>query len=173
MINKMIKFLKGIPTVKYLRKKGAEIGENVEIWSTKIDKKHSYLLKIGNNVKISDARILFHDASTKMVLGYSKVGKVIIEDNVFIGADAIILPGVRIGKNTIIGAGAVVSKDIPSNSVVAGNPAKIIGTMDEFVERNKENMKSSPIYNTYCTKKSKNEKARMQKELEFKKGYDI
>lgn len=52
--------------------------------------------------------------------------RVIIEDDVWIDARVIILPGVKIGKGSIIGAGAVVTKDVPQYSVVAGNPAKII-----------------------------------------------
>jgi acetyltransferase-like isoleucine patch superfamily enzyme len=51
---------------------------------------------------------------------------VIIEDNVFVGTGAIILKGVRIGKNSVIGAGAVVSKNVPANSIAVGNPAKVI-----------------------------------------------
>ena len=74
----------GIVTVEELRKNGAVIGNNVELWSNKIDKGHAFLLEIGNNVTISDARILLHDGSTKIFLGYSKVGKVVIGDNVFI-----------------------------------------------------------------------------------------
>lgn len=54
---------------------------------------------------------------------------VIIGDNVWIGGDATILPGVTIGDNVVIGAGSVVTKDIPSNVVIAGNPAKIIKTL--------------------------------------------
>jgi len=55
--------------------------------------------------------------------------EVILEDNVWVGANAIILKGVRIGKNSVIGAGSVVTKDVPSNVVVAGNPAKIVRDM--------------------------------------------
>ena len=173
MIKAIIKLLKGIPSIKDLKKRGAEIGENVEIWSTKIDKKHAYLLKIGNNVTISDARILLHDASTKREIGYSKVGKVIIGNNVFIGADTIILPGVRIGNNVIVGAESVVTKNIPDNYVIAGNPAKMICSTEEYITKYKEKMKTSPVYNTYCSKKSKKEKEKMKKDLETKNGFDL
>ena len=61
--------------------------------------------------------ILAHDASTKRHLNYAKIGNVVIEDKVFIGAGSIILPGVRISKNSIIGSGSVVTKDITKNSV--------------------------------------------------------
>ena len=55
-----------------------------------------------------------------------RYGKIIIGNNCFIGARSTILPGVTIGDNTIIGAGSVVTKDIPSNVVAVGNPCKII-----------------------------------------------
>jgi acetyltransferase-like isoleucine patch superfamily enzyme len=57
----------------------------------------------------------------------------IVEDFARIGANATILPGIRIGKNSLIGAGAVVTKDVPENSVVAGNPARVIKMVDELV----------------------------------------
>nr|WP_269851768.1 DapH/DapD/GlmU-related protein [Methanosarcina horonobensis] len=66
------------------------------------------------------------------------VKKISIEDDVWIGTNATILPGVTIGKNSVIGAGAVVNKSIPPNSVVVGIPAKIIKTID-FFDRNEDN----------------------------------
>lgn len=57
---------------------------------------------------------------------------IIIEDNVWIGANAVILPGITVGKNSIVGAGAVVTKDVPENTIVAGNPAKVIREIDEM-----------------------------------------
>ena len=53
---------------------------------------------------------------------------VFIEDDVFIGARAMVLKGVRIGKGAVVGAGAVVTKDVPPNAIVAGNPARVVGT---------------------------------------------
>lgn len=94
------KIRKGI-TPDILREYGASIGNNVVIWTNKIDLGHAFLLTIGNNVTISDARILLHDASTKMALKYSRVGRVTIGDNVFIGADSIILPSITIGNNVV------------------------------------------------------------------------
>ena len=54
-----------------------------------------------------------------------------VEDNVWIGANAMILPGVTIGKNAIVGAGAVVTKDVPENTIVGGNPARVIREITE------------------------------------------
>lgn len=59
------------------------------------------------------------------------VAPIVIEDNVFIGADAFVLKGVTIGKNSVIGAGAVVTRDIPPNAIAAGNPAKVIKHISE------------------------------------------
>jgi len=59
-------------------------------------------------------------------------GGAVVEDYVRIGANSTILPGVRIGRNSLIGAGSVVVKDIPENSVAAGNPARVIKAIDEL-----------------------------------------
>ena len=67
-----------------------------------------------------------HDASTKRVLGYTKIGRVTIGNNVFIGANTIILPNLRIGDDCVIGANSVVTHDIPDYSVAVGAPAKVI-----------------------------------------------
>lgn len=95
---------------------------------------------IGNNVRIAGAWISGHDGSVNMLnRAYGRkldaVGPVIIKDDVFIGRGVTILPGVTIGPRAIVGAGSVVSKDIPPNSVMAGNPIRFIRTLDEHVEK--------------------------------------
>jgi acetyltransferase-like isoleucine patch superfamily enzyme len=93
-------------------------------------------IKIGDNVKIGGgARIYdtdFHSIDPELrinpktdFINKQKL-EVVIEDNVFIGAHATILKGVCIGKNSIIGASSVVTKNIPANEIWAGNPAKFI-----------------------------------------------
>ncbi len=62
-----------------------------------------------------------------------RIAKVSIGDRVFIGAGSIVLPGVRIGDDVIIGAGSVVTRDIADGALVAGNPATVIGTTDEYL----------------------------------------
>ena len=81
---------------------------------------------IGNRVFIGPGVIFTNDKYPK-VKGKWKLKRIIVEDDVSIGAGAVILPGIRIGKGALIGAGAVVTKDVPVNAIVAGNPAKIIG----------------------------------------------
>lgn len=170
---KIKKILRGGVTTEELRKLGATIGEDVEIWTDKIDKGHAFLLEIGNRVTISDARILLHDASTKRFIGYSRVGRVVIGSDVFIGADAIILPGVTIGNNVVIGAGAVVTKDIPDNSVVVGNPGHIIGKTDSFIKKNQKGMEMQPVFTTYWANKTTEEKCRMKEALKNTMGFDV
>mgnify|MGYP003303411670 CR=1 FL=1 len=122
-------------SIELLRKRGVRIGNNVDILNSNIDGCHGFLISIGNNVTITGATLLAHDASTKKFLGYSKVGRIDIGNNVFIGNGAIILPNTHIGNQVIIGAGSVVGKNIPDNSVVIGNPCKILCSFDEYIEK--------------------------------------
>lgn len=88
---------------------------------------------IGANVTLVDTD--FH-ATNPVNRRYNRnpdeiaVAPIVIEDNVFIGADVFVLKGVTIGKNSVIGAGSVVTRDIPENSIAAGNPAKIVRYLD-------------------------------------------
>lgn len=90
----------------------------------------------------------------------------------FIGYNSVILCNVRIGNDVIVAAGSIVTKDIPDVSVVAGNPARIIGKTSEYIEKQKEFMKVKPIYDTYWPYKSKEQIVKIRKELEFDFGYD-
>ena len=82
--------------------------------------------------------ILTHDASYYLHTGEYRVAPVHIGDNVFIGYSAIIMPGITIGNNVVIGAGSVVTRDIPSDTVVAGVPAKVICSISEYIDKRKE-----------------------------------
>lgn len=164
----------GPPSVAELRLSGAVIGDHCHIYGS-IDHGHEFLVSMGNNVTLaSGSRILTHDGSTKKIVGYSRVGRVDIGDDVFVGAGAIILPNVKIGSRVVIGAGAVVAKDIPDNSVVVGNPAKIIGTYDVYAEKTKEQLASVPVWNTPYSKKTEEEKQQMRAALlESGYGFDV
>lgn len=167
-IKDLIKHLLGIDknSIEALRSRGVRIGQNCSINTDYIDYGHGFLVSIGDNVTIAvNAMILTHDASTKPFLGYSKVGNVSIGNDVFIGAGSIILPGISIGNNVIIGAGSIVTRDIPDNSVAVGNPAKVIGSTRDYIDKNRELMNAAPIYNTYWTSKTSEEKNKMIEEL--------
>ena len=112
-----------------------------------LDPSHCWLIKIGDNVTLAPrVHVLAHDASLVNHLGYARIGNVVIGDNVFVGADSVILPNVTIGDNSIIGANSTVSRDIPANVVVAGSPAKVICTLDEYLAKNRKLMEANPVY---------------------------
>lgn len=99
------------------------IGEFVHIWGYGGVTIGDHVLIAGHAVITS----LTHEINTARLYRQSlAMSHVYIEDNVWIGAGAIILPGVRVGKNSIIGAGAVVTHDVPPNTIVAGVPARVM-----------------------------------------------
>jgi len=148
ILSMIYRFFYPLSLVEMYKKMGVEIGEGCKFqFEVNIDYSHYWLITIGNKVTLAPrVHILAHDASTKHSLGYAKIAKVKIEDNVFVGAGSIILPGVTIGKNSIIGAGSVVSKSIPKNVVAAGNPAKVITTIEEYLDKQRKLMKNNPVY---------------------------
>ena len=156
--------------VRRYRAKGVTIGENTQLYNTKIDSIRPFLVTIGSNTLITGARILTHDASTKKGLGYTKLGKVVIGDNVFVGINSIILPNVTIGNNVIIGAGTVVSKDIPDNSVVVGNPMRIVGSFQDNMEKNRQKLDVAPLFDVNYNLTAE-EKEQMKEALSNGVGY--
>jgi acetyltransferase-like isoleucine patch superfamily enzyme len=120
--------------VKYLRKKGIKIGVNCEI-NTMSFSTEPYLIEIGDNVGISDGAVFItHDAGIRCFKeefpNNDIFGKIKIGNNVFIGINCTILPNTAIGDNCIVGAGSVVRGKFPENSVIVGNPAKILMRMN-------------------------------------------
>lgn len=160
-------------SVEYLRSRGVQIGENVNILNSNIDFGHGFLVSIGNNVTLTGVTVLAHDASTQIPLGVSKIGRVVIGDNVFVGHGSIILPNTHIGNKVIVGSGSVVSRDIPDNSVAVGNPIQIISTYDNYVERHRKQMEVRPVYHTLWSDKTWDEKEQMRKDLIDGIGYDL
>lgn len=127
---------------------GMKLGKDPSIQDqVMLDPSHSWLISIGDKVTLAPrVCILAHDASTKRHLGYTLIAPVTIGNNVFIGAGTIVLPGSTIGDNVIIGAGSIVTGNIPSNNVYAGNPARQICTLEEYLLKRKEQMQRAPLY---------------------------
>ena len=125
------------------REQGVSIGEETYIYrDVKLGRGGRDPIVVGRRCVLTGCMILGHDASTNRALGlqygdHSMVQPVVIEDECFIGAGAIVLMGVTVGKGSIIGAGAIVTSDVPAGSVVGGNPARVICSVEELVERRK------------------------------------
>lgn len=136
--------IRGTFNINQLVKDGLKIGNNVNIMGECIiDPGHCWLIEIGDNVTLAPrVHVLAHDASTKKFLGYTRIAKVKIGNNVFVGAGSIILPGVTIEDNVIIGAGSVVTKDCQTNGVYAGNPARQIANFYDYLNKHRKNIES-------------------------------
>lgn len=164
-VKNILKRLTGEVSTEELVKRGMKVGTDFNRQQgCFIDPTHCFLITIGNNVTFSiRVTVMAHDASTKKILGYTKIGKVKIGDNVFIGANSTILPDVSIGDNVVIGANSVVTKDVPANMVVAGNPAKILCSLDEFKEKNIKKMDRSKKFDiSYRYKKGMKEERKAE-----------
>lgn len=153
LARKLISFIHGEQNIDKLLRRGLVVGENFTRMSgVIIDPSHCWHIVIGDNVTLApNVHILAHDASTKLFLNHTRVCNVKIGNNVFIGASSIILPGVTIGDNVVVGAGSIVTKDIPSNSVVAGNPAQVINSLENFLNKKKNEQNSDNTFDENFT----------------------
>lgn len=120
---------------------GVKIGKNCLI-STRLWSSEPYLITIGNHVQVTD-NVSFHTHGGGNVIrrkcpDFDAFGKIVIEDWAYIGAYSHIMAGVTIGEGALVASGSVVTKSVPSGVVVGGNPAKIICTTDEYLERNQK-----------------------------------
>jgi len=172
MIGLLLNLLRG-QTIWQLRRKGAVIGKNVELLNSTIDKYTAFLVEIGNNVVITNATVLAHDGSTKKFLNHTRIQKTTIGNNVFIGIGAIVLAGSHIGDNVIVGAGSVVRGDIPSNSVVMGNPGRVVYSLEEYIEMNRDSMETSMIIDKMCSQMKYDELMKLRNELGDGLGYEL
>lgn len=140
--------LEPVKRTEYLRKNNvfASLGQNCSI-EDRIIPLYAKCIRIGDNVRLaSHVSLVTHDVSHFVInnMGITspgkrvfceKIGCIEIGNNVFVGTHTTILYNVKIGDNVIIGAGSIVNRDIPANSVAVGVPAKVICTFDEFVDK--------------------------------------
>lgn len=148
-------------SIEDAKKAGMKVGNNVSFVDTPNFGSEPYLISIGDNTTISfDVAFVNHDGGTRVIRnlpGQNKetviYGKIKIGNNSFVGCRTTILPGVTIGSNTIIGAGSVVTKDIPSNSVACGVPCKVICSIKDYMAKHKNDF----MYNVSMPKEQKKE----------------
>ena len=147
--------------IAFLRGKGVKIGKGTVIFSPRtqtIDINVPSLLEIGENVIIgSYCTLLCHDVVTKVFrLPYGDLlpsrGRVRIGNNVFLGRHCSVLKGVTIGDNCIIGYGSIVTKDIPSNSIAVGSPARVIGSFEDYYKKRKGKSLNEAFEHMRCIK---------------------
>lgn len=149
----------------YARKIGVRMGENVRFYGMPANMfgTEPWLITIGNNVYITaGCSFVTHDGGTlilrKEVPDLEWTAPITIGNDVYIGNRVMILPGVNIGNRCIIGAGAIVTRDIPDNSVAVGVPARVIKSTDEYLE----NMKKKSLK---CGHLKGDEKAKVLKKM--------
>ncbi len=176
LIKEFIYRLRGEYTTEKLISMGMTVGKNFKrLGGVILDPSHCWLIEIGENVTLAPrVHILCHDASTKQFLDVTKIGRVRIGNNVFIGAESVVLPGVTIGNNVIIGANSTVTHDIPDDSVAAGCPARVICTLEEYLTKERTRMETAPRYGEdYTLRQNVSPEKRMQqkKDLERTIGY--
>lgn len=118
---------------------GVTIGSNCFI-DTRFWGEEPYLISIGNNACISSGvRLHTHggaQVARRLYPNFDVFGKIIIEDWVYVGAGAQIMPGVTIGEGSMVAAGSIVTKSVPPGVVVAGVPAKIVCNVEDYINRN-------------------------------------
>lgn len=124
---------------KQARHYGVTIGENCLI-ATRRWSSEPYLITIGNHVQVTED-VWFHthgggNTIRFEVPDYDSFGKITIQDWAYIGSGSHILPGVTIGEGALVAAGSIVTKSVPPRTVVGGNPARVICTVEEYKKKN-------------------------------------
>ena len=153
--------------LQYWKDKGLRLPkgeEGISIYSTANLGTETYLVELGDHVRINDGvQLVTHDGGAWVLRSYLKeenaknidiFGCIKIGSNVHIGTNAVIMPGVTIGDNCIIGCGAIVTRDIPDGSVAVGVPARVIESIDEYAEKTRKRF----MYTKQLTQQEKREK---------------
>lgn len=129
--------------VRFAKKIGVNITGTIRIYGHVTWGTEPWIISLGDNVHITDSvKFITHDGGTLLfrnqIPDLEITKPIVVGNNVYIGNNAMILPGVAIGNNVVIGAGSIVTKDIPNDTVVAGVPAKRIESTEEYLEKLKK-----------------------------------
>lgn len=151
LLQKFVKYI--LSPEEYAKYIGVNIGKNCYIPDKDVWSSEPYLITVGDNCQITNGVKIFTHGGAHVIRVYEPnfdlFGKVKIGNNVYIGNNALIMPGVTVSNNVIVAAGSVVTKSIPENVVVAGNPARIVSSIEEYMERNIDYNLSSKGLNRY------------------------
>ena len=158
-------YMKGIELIDPVRRakmEGVRFGERLHIYGHVKWGSEPWIIKIGDDVHITNGvRFVTHDGGTlilrKQVPDLEITKPITIGNNVYIGVDTVFLPGVNIGDNVVIGARSVVSKNIPSNSVAVGQPARVIKSIDDY----KKKLESESLHLGHLSEKEKDKALRL------------
>jgi acetyltransferase-like isoleucine patch superfamily enzyme len=143
VINRLLNFYRRLflTSERIARIQGCKIGKLCDIQKVSFGSE-PYLIDIGDHVQItSGTKIFTHGGAwvfRDQYPNFDYFGKVTIKDNVYIGNNCMIMPGITIGSDVIVGAGSVVTKSIPDGKIAAGNPARIVGDTKDFLEKMKQ-----------------------------------
>ena len=131
-----------------LRALGMHIGQGVNLpASTWVDTSSCFAISIGDWCGFGEqCLILSHDAQMDEFLDAGLIAKVIIHESCHFGSRTVILPGVEVGPRTIVGANSVVAKSLPPDTVCVGAPAKVICSLDEYLDRHVAKMATVPQF---------------------------
>lgn len=143
----LLGLLKMISPEKHARVIGVNLGKNCLVYRSMEWPSEPYLITIGNHVQLTrGVAIHTHGGGNvirRKIADFDSFGKVVIKDWAYIGAHAQIMPGVTIGEGAMVAAGSIVTKSVPDGMVVAGNPAKVICSVNDYLQRNlKYNLKT-------------------------------
>lgn len=170
--------LLGRPDLAWYRAQGAVIGREVHLGpESLLDPQHCWLITVGDRVTFAPrVHVLAHDASTKRAVGRTLIAPVVIEDDVFLGAGTIVLPGVTIGRGAVIGAGSVVSRDVPPDAVAVGCPAVPVRTTAEVADGHRAALADADLFDATWTREggiSADRRAEMRRRLTGRRGYVV
>ncbi len=148
LLRRFARRIRGEADVRALQRSGLRLGDEVYIGiGAHLDPDFCFLVSIGDRSVLSiNVTVLAHDASTRHSVGWTRIAPVTIEADVFVGAGAIILPGVTVGRRSVIAAGSVVRHDVPEGTIVAGNPARPIGLVDAYIATHATRLETTPAW---------------------------
>jgi maltose O-acetyltransferase len=143
-----VRRIRGELNIERLVAQGLDLGPRTYIGrGVYIDAGHPWLISIGEgSVVTAGAIVLAHDGSTQIHTGCTRIARTSIGKRVFVGAGAVILAGSTVGDESIVGPLTVVRGEVPPRSLVMGNPAQVVATVDSFVQRHRRAAERGPAW---------------------------